>query len=91
MLCSPPLLLPHLLPPSPPPPFPLQRNSLEEPLVASGRLLKNTMPPFAISKEMHHIIGLGLLLLLIFQVANGFLGPLREIVMDDGTPGAMHV
>ena len=44
-------------------------------------------------KEVHHIIGLLLLLLVSFQTANGFLRPPREFITDDvtdHTPGAIH-
>ncbi len=44
-------------------------------------------------KEMHHIAGLALLLLISFQTANGFIRPPREFVtddIDDCTPGAIH-
>jgi hypothetical protein len=44
-------------------------------------------------KELHHIAGLLLLLLVSFQTANGFLRPPREFVTDDeedSTPGAIH-
>ncbi|KAL3802505.1 hypothetical protein HJC23_012524 [Cyclotella cryptica] len=44
-------------------------------------------------KELHHILGLGLLLVVTFQTANGFLRPPREFVTDDeedSSPGAMH-
>jgi hypothetical protein len=44
-------------------------------------------------KEVHHIVGLLLLLLVSFQTANGFLRPPREFVTDDlndQTPGAIH-
>ena len=43
-------------------------------------------------KEMHHIIGLLLLMLVSWQTANGFLRPPREFVTDDEqdtTPGAI--
>ncbi|KAL3810972.1 hypothetical protein ACHAXA_005388 [Cyclostephanos tholiformis] len=42
--------------------------------------------------ERHHVVGLLLLLLMSFQVANGFLHPLREFITNDGndnTPGAI--
>mmetsp|Transcript_28988 Transcript_28988/g.44778 ORF Transcript_28988/g.44778 Transcript_28988/m.44778 type:complete len:483 (+) Transcript_28988:73-1521(+) len=44
-------------------------------------------------KEVHHIVGLLLLLLVSFQTANGFLRPPREFITDDltdHTPGAIH-
>jgi hypothetical protein len=44
-------------------------------------------------KEVHHIVGLLLLLLISFQTANGFLRPPREFTTDDehdSTPGAIH-
>ena len=44
-------------------------------------------------KEVHHIVGLLLLLLVSFQTANGFLRPPREFITDDEddrTPGAIH-
>jgi hypothetical protein len=44
-------------------------------------------------KELHHIVGLGLLLLVSFQTANGFLRPPREFItedVEDTTPGAIH-
>ncbi len=44
-------------------------------------------------KEIHHICGLLLLLLISFQTANGFLRPPREYITDDEhdhTPGAIH-
>ncbi|KAL7455045.1 hypothetical protein ACHAWC_006619 [Mediolabrus comicus] len=44
-------------------------------------------------KEVHHIVGLLLLLLISFQTANGFLRPPREFITDDehdSTPGAIH-
>jgi len=44
-------------------------------------------------KEVHHIVGLLLLLLVSFQTANGFLRPPREFItddVDDHTPGAIH-
>lgn len=44
-------------------------------------------------KELHHIVGLLLLLLISFQTANGFLRPPREFITDDehdSTPGAIH-
>ncbi|EED86347.1 predicted protein [Thalassiosira pseudonana CCMP1335] len=44
-------------------------------------------------KELHHIVGLALLLLVSFQTANGFLRPPREFVTDDeedSTPGAIQ-
>jgi hypothetical protein len=44
-------------------------------------------------KEVHHIVGLLLLLLVSFQTANGFLRPPREFItddIDDPTPGAIH-
>mmetsp|Transcript_25085 Transcript_25085/g.45192 ORF Transcript_25085/g.45192 Transcript_25085/m.45192 type:complete len:469 (-) Transcript_25085:40-1446(-) len=43
-------------------------------------------------KEMHHIVGLLLLLVVSFQTANGFLRPPREFYTDDEhdtTPGAV--
>ncbi|KAL7524663.1 hypothetical protein ACHAXR_000669, partial [Thalassiosira sp. AJA248-18] len=43
-------------------------------------------------QEMHHIVGLLLLLLVSFQTANGFLRPPREFITDDEhdtTPGAI--
>ena len=43
-------------------------------------------------KEMHHIVGLLLLMLVSFQTANGFLRPPREFITDDEhdtTPGAI--
>jgi len=43
-------------------------------------------------KEMHHLAGLLLLMLVSFQTANGFLRPPREFVTDDEhdrTPGAV--
>mmetsp|Transcript_32697 Transcript_32697/g.68770 ORF Transcript_32697/g.68770 Transcript_32697/m.68770 type:complete len:612 (+) Transcript_32697:98-1933(+) len=43
-------------------------------------------------QEMHHIVGLMLLLLVSFQTANGFLRPPREFITDDEhdkTPGAI--
>ena len=44
-------------------------------------------------KELHHVVGLGLLMLVSFQTANGFLRPPREFVTEDEedcTPGAIH-
>lgn len=44
-------------------------------------------------KEVHHVVGLLLLLLVSFQTANGFLRPPREFITDDlndRTPGAIH-
>lgn len=44
-------------------------------------------------KELHHIVGLGLLMLLSFQTANGFLRPPREFRTEDEedtSPGAIH-
>lgn len=44
-------------------------------------------------KELHHVIGLFLLLVVSFQTANGFLRPPREFVTEDEedtTPGAIH-
>ena len=44
-------------------------------------------------KEIHHIVGLLLLLLVSFQAANGFLRPPREFITDDEhdrTPGAIY-
>jgi len=43
-------------------------------------------------KELHHIVGLLLLMLISFQTANGFLRPPREFITDDEddhTPGAI--
>jgi hypothetical protein len=43
-------------------------------------------------KEMHHLVGLLLMMLVSFQTANGFLRPAREFVTDDEhdrTPGAV--
>lgn len=43
-------------------------------------------------KELHHIVGLLLLMIVSFQVVNGFLRPPREFITDDEhdqTPGAI--
>jgi hypothetical protein len=44
-------------------------------------------------KELHHVIGLFLLLVVTLQTANGFLRPPREFLTEDEedrTPGAIH-